>query len=308
MVKWTNETSAQLSLPTFKDTGSVTSSPESAGGVALCASPDGRTIDPSGREAVPANPSAQPDAGREPETTATCGRNSSVSSASAGLLRSLASRLQARMAGRGSTLFRLTWRISATPSGRQICALRASVRRISGNDCTSWPNLQTAVILASAWPTPTVQDAENCAGSSQYQRNSLPLNTMATLTAWPTPSAQGSAGEISEDLERTGAKWRNRKTGRVLQTNLATEAKMLANWATPKSTDAKGYPYEPTETRRSELRKQTSGTTSNGCPAGTEKRGQLNPAFCRWLMGFPAEWDAYAPTVTPLSRRSRQSS
>jgi DNA (cytosine-5)-methyltransferase 1 len=52
----------------------------------------------------------------------------------------------------------------------------------------------------------------------------------------------------------------------------------------------------------------TSGLTAIGSPAATEKPGQLNPAHSRWLMGYPAEWDACAPTATPSSRKSRKPS
>jgi hypothetical protein len=41
--------------------------------------------------------------------------------------------------------------------------------------------------------------------------------------------------------------------------------------------------------------------------APTEKPGALNPAFCRWLMGFPTAWDEYAPTVTRSSRKLQRS-
>jgi hypothetical protein len=38
----------------------------------------------------------------------------------------------------------------------------------------------------------------------------------------------------------------------------------------------------------------------------TEKPGALNPEFVSWLMGFPPEWDACAPTAMPSSRKSRR--
>ena len=48
-------------------------------------------------------------------------------------------------------------------------------------------------------------------------------------------------------------------------------------------------------------------TQTHGLLVQTENTGQLNPAHCRWLMGYPTEWDAYAPMATPSSRKSRKS-
>jgi hypothetical protein len=102
------------------------------------------------------------------------------------------------------------------------------------------------------------------------------------------------------------------------------EVAYLAGWATCSANQYEGDP-KATAKRRAKMRERhgnngfglttanqaqlaVSGTPPTGSPAPTGKRGQLNPALSRWLMGFPPEWDACAVTATPVSRRSRRNS
>ena len=74
---------------------------------------------------------------------------------------------------------------------------------------------------------------------------------------------------------------------------------LLTGWATPTVRDHKDGAAS-LETNRINARLvmevRLTGETSNGSPAPTERRGQLNPEFTRWLMGYPEEWASCAPT------------
>ena len=50
------------------------------------------------------------------------------------------------------------------------------------------------------------------------------------------------------------------------------------------------------------------GHTMAGLSDTTAKPGALNPQFVCWLMGYPAAWDACAPTATRSSRKGRLNS
>ncbi len=189
---------------TLKNTPNAISSQALADGATPCALPDGPTIDPSGPAPAHANLSARQAKEAGLLTSGTYGLRSTGSSASAYLASCLASKLRQKTALTGSTLFKLTWKERATPSGRSIPALRASARRTSDKDFTGWP-------------TPKAQGDENNLDVflERQQRAKekwpdkgmgMPLGPTAQLASWPTPCSQdGPKGGPSQGADRLPA-------------------------------------------------------------------------------------------------------
>jgi len=111
--------------------------------------------------------------------------------------------------------------------------------------------LPTAVKL---WPTPTVQDAKNDGGPSQWERNSDPLNV--AVKRWPTPKGSPSGPDFAR-ANRDGS------GGDDLATAVAKD-------------------MMPTPTAN-----RWDGLQSHGVNVVS---GQLNPTWVEWLMGFPLGW------------------
>ncbi len=237
------------------DTHSATSLPESAGGVTPCNSQESGQMSLYGPGAAHASHFPARARAKEPTTSDTSGLSSPGSSASAALQQSLASRLQARLEGRGSMEYRLTWKTWVTPQQRQICALRASARRTSDSDCFGWPSTK-------AQHDNRTPDQHIAFKRKHGSGNISDLNVAAKCVAgWATPTTRDHKDTPNMSHTATNPDGSTRVRCDLVGRQVGT---------TSISSDA-----------LSQLKNQ-DGTWKSGVG--------LNPSLSSWLMGYPVLW------------------
>jgi len=163
-----------------------TSSPGSADGTLPSNSPDGPTMHLCGPGPAPASRSARRGRKQDSQTTGISGQRGSVSSASAALQSFLESRLRGRLDSTGSTLFALTWREKATPSGRPILQRLASAPRTNGSGSTGWP-ITSGSLPRGVWATPVSTELGNTLENYRAMKANM---TSGARTAITHPSLQ----------------------------------------------------------------------------------------------------------------------
>lgn len=163
-----------------------TSSQESESGPTPSETRDGATKRQYGQDHALASLSARQAKDLGLLTSGTYGPPSSISSTSAALQSSLESKLRAKTDSIGSTLYRLTWKQRDMPSGRQICALRASALRTSDKG-------------RSGWPTPRAVDGEKNSRTAEGAMRELrrgKLSCVPGVAAITTPTRLTVSGEM----------------------------------------------------------------------------------------------------------------
>lgn len=240
-------------------TPNAISSPESEFGATPSGAQGGPTAAEFGLLLAPANLSARQAKALGLMMSGTYGLRSTNSSRSCALARYAESKLQAKTAALGSTLYNLTWKRSTTPHGRPLYQLRASAARTRGTG-----------VGGLGWQTPQAADAKGTRTQGYDYRTWNTLTDSAMATGWPTPTTKAKAGGEYRDSDKAIARVQGPHA------NDLRDFAHLAAWPTPTGNSATGA--DPRSDRGKGFDLQTKAQWAGWPTPTTPSGGQSPPA------------------------------
>lgn len=287
------EASLTSSPNTSTDLHSVTFSQALADGLTHSGWLAGPGTEKCGPEAVHVSHSVLPERVKASMTNATSGPLFGGLYPSAGLQRSLASKLQARMDGTGHPVYEMTWKSWAMKWGSPICALRASARTTSDNDCFG----------AGGWPTVAAtearqgyQDRSNPdKKGSQESLSTVVVNALTGTNQSGGPAEMEKCGEFRQDGWKTPTA--SKLSGGTSEgyTEVLVEQVQHAGFVTPQ---VKDFRSGMLDRWMNPVHAVSINDQAEVFRLPDMTGWKLNPAFSLWLMGYPVAWLWNAPRGT----------
>ena len=132
--------------------------------------------------------------------------------------------------------------------------------------------------------------------------------------SWRTPAAQEPGINVerleTKSGEPVGSMCRHydRQTGRMAQIGLTQQVIAKATWPTPAARDYKGANSVEHVTKNGRGRRHMDQLPNAVVYGGTQtqQKGQLNPLWVEWLMGWPIGWTDLRPLGTDKFRSVQQ--